>query len=177
MSNTFNPVSIQKGTNASYTCPAGKYALITITAEGYATAIGTPYPNNGLAYPYYVQSPTSNSPEKTINVPGSFNNTICFWVASGDVVSYSSSVASGSSAFTNRFTYNTVYNLPDEVVTATTSLTIAHNSTTISNFTALAAFTWNIGSNQMAPGSGVAYFRIGWTGSTNFSWIAQEYTN
>jgi hypothetical protein len=85
----FQPASTAKGTG-TYTCPAGKYALVTISVSGSA------YPNSTLTEHALAASSSQGSE--------SFNETLNIWVRSGETVSASLSNASATQSSSGIFT-------------------------------------------------------------------------
>jgi hypothetical protein len=105
------PVSTQKGTG-TYTCPAGKYALVTVVVSGEA------------------KSTLSGGAPTTLNLDstsGDFNESFSIWVNPGDTVSATLLNASGTTTTTG----GTITS-----ATGVTTVTVNHNSNPIGIFRA-----------------------------------------
>lgn len=106
------PVSTQKGTG-TYTCPAGKYALVTVTVSGEArSTFGGAGGGSGTA------SACSG---------GEFNESFNIWVRPGDTVSATLSNASGATSINSSQSGGG---------SGTTTATVNHNASAIAIFRA-----------------------------------------
>jgi len=135
------PVSTQRGTG-TYTCPAGKFAKVTVTVSGTATSTFTPTTASTII----------------MLTSGNFNHTFDVIVNPGDTISGSLSNASGTTA---------VANGSGGAATGTTTATVNYNSNSIAVFQCeTSASIWNGGAGSI---------NISRSGSSNFTWYAQEY--
>lgn len=139
------PVSTQKGTG-TYTCPAEKYARVTVTVSGRAA----------------VASITgANAMVDTVISSGQFNETMDIWVGPGDTVSGSLSNASGGPSGNASFSGAVAGS-------STTTATVNHNGAAIGQFRCDVSAAYNDNSGSVATA-------INFTGASSFHFFAQEY--
>jgi len=141
------PVSHQTGTG-TYTCPAGKYAKVTVFIRGTATGVI----GNGGAVDYL---------DMPIITSDSFNSVFDVWVKSGDTI---------AATLTNPSTVgNTGAVLigQHEYITAQVNASVAHNGTTIGTFAAKAS----CGCKYKTIASNI----LSISGTSGFNYFAQEF--
>jgi hypothetical protein len=142
----FRPVSIQRGT-ANYTCPAGKYAKVTINTSG--AAFGS---RSGV---FFI------SPDSTHHrVIDSFNKTVQIWVNSGDVISNALSNANSSVSSNNTSSIR--------MATGETTSTINYNGNPIAIFRARGG---DIAGGRSTEG----FIEANVSGNSSYHFYAEEY--
>jgi hypothetical protein len=139
------PVSTQKGTG-TYTCPAGKYARVTVNVRARATA--------SLTAAASLNATTPGTHETNVA-----NESFDIWVGPGDTVSATLSNASGTQAVGSNISLATR--------TAATTVTVNHNAAAIGIIEAVA-------SCQVSTGAGGSATLTS-SGSSSFHFFAQEY--
>lgn len=139
------PISTQKGTG-TYTCPAGKYARVTVSVSGRAYV-------SALAGGASMQDMAISS--------GQFSESFDIWVSPGDTVSGTLSGASGGPS-------SSAANTGCVIASSATTVTVSHNATAIAQFRAnvTAGFSDN---------SGAVACSMTFAGESSFHFFAQEY--
>lgn len=147
---TLQPVSTQKGTG-TYTCPTGKWAIVSITASvasiASVTATGTVNTTNVL----------SNSALSS----GQDSTSFQIYVDEGDTVASLASLAAATNSYSGASSGTAR-------TSGTTTLTIQHGGTAIGIIRAVGSAAHTI--NQT---SGITTVEV--NGSSSFHWFAQEY--
>ena len=141
----FQPASTQKGTG-TYTCPAGKYALVTVTTSGSA------YPSSTSA---------ANADGVASVVANDFNISTSYWVSAGDTISATLVNASGTQTTGMTFVGTALFG-------AQTTSTINHNGSPVGIYRARCTFS-------LYDAGGAASYDVTFSGSSSFYFFAQEF--
>lgn len=144
----FAPVSIQSG-SGTYTVPSGKYARVEISATAKAFLDSISFASNSVLF----MSTSGGHAEKSIEL----------WLKSGDVITTSASLASGSlqTVSSGGFDYD-----QDKF---TTTLTILVNGVAFAKVSATLSAAVGVDTSADLT------FPI--SGSTEYNYIASEYNN
>lgn len=145
----FQPVSHQRGTTGTYTCPAGKYARVTVLFT--------------CGFSFDMGNPNSTSPHPPVAISTS-NQSSSFdiWLKSGDTLTLAVSNTNPSQTWINGVTY---YLSLD----ALSELTVTHTSGVVGILNASA--NMYVGVTTGGTPAGAASI----TCNPDFSWFAQEF--
>jgi hypothetical protein len=153
------PVSTAQGTSGTYTVPANKYALVTISVSGYAGGTADGYINSSIGATAAVA--TSSATED------SFNQTVSLWLVAGDTVTCTISAASDSYSTASSAAY-----FVRDSCSGVTTATITVKGATYMVFNAFAT-----ASSSCSSSSSDNYKTVvgAVTGAGNWGYFAQEY--